>query len=310
MQNPFTIPGRSESDGRPLCPWSHNQHEHLYAPVDHAESAFLEFQRVLTADGDLATAGRMLLVTGQEGCGKSALVHRAAWWAKAHIAAQAAAQPGAPAGTAPAHIVDLTTEYQPGEASAVRVQRVMRLMLDEARQLNVLAQAELDGLDKREDDLTRALPYLSKALSRHGVTLLVLLPPAEVPDDIRQYAASARPHLFFFAESSYLSEPEPGLSVNGKPLVHLTVGLLEEADGWAFVDDRLRRAQTAGIVTPTIDAATIGQFMRDRIKGRGKTTIRELQRTCESVFAAAIEAQRQAVAYQDFTQYYIEKATL
>ncbi|WP_255950771.1 hypothetical protein [Streptomyces odontomachi] len=300
MQNPFAVPARSESDARPLCPWQHGEHEHLYAPVDHTETAFMEFQRALREDPDLKSGGRMVLITGHEGCGKSALIHRAAWWARGNL--------GLPAPDV--HIVDLMADRSAGEASEVRVEHVMRRMLDEARQLTVCSTEELEGLDKREDKLSLALPYLSSALSRHSVALLVLLPPIEVPDDIRRYARYARPNVFFFAESSYIARPEAGLTVGGKPIVHLEVDLLTEADGWTFVNNRLARATAAGIPAPTIEQATIAQFMRDRITGRGRTTIRELQRTCESVFSVAIKTQRPQVEYGDFTQYYIEKATL
>jgi hypothetical protein len=300
MQNPFAVPARSEADARPLCPWQHVDHEHLYAPVDHTEAAFTEFKGAVGEDPDLASGGRMVLITGHEGCGKSALMHRAAWWARDNL--------GLPAGQV--HIVDLMADRSAGEASEVRVGYVMRRMLDEARQLTVLTAEELDGLDKREENPSLALPFLSRALLRHSVVLLVLLPPVEVPDDIRRYATYARPNVFFFAESSYVMEPEAGLTVGGKPIIHLQVGLLSEADGWAFVHNRLARATAAGIPAPTIARATITQFMRDRIKGRGKTTIRELQRTCESVFSTVIKTQRPQVEYGDFTQYYIERATL
>jgi hypothetical protein len=300
MQNPFAVPGRSEADIRPLCPWQHGDHEHLYAPVDHTEAAFDAFRAAVAADPGLVGDGRMVLVTGHEGCGKSALMHRAAWWTKAHLAAS---------GTA-VHIVDLMAEHGGGESGEIRVEHVLRRMLDEARQLTVLTAEELAGLAEREDKLRLVLPFLSSALARHSVGLLVLLPPAEVAADLHRYAAHARGGILYFVESSYLAGPEPGFTVCGKPVVHLQVGLLSEDDGWAFVHSRIDRAAAAGMVTPAIAEATISRFMRDRITGRGRTTIRELQRTCESVFSAAISAQSAQVEYGDFTQYYVQKATL
>ncbi|MFD0427247.1 hypothetical protein ACFQ60_01135 [Streptomyces zhihengii] len=196
---------------------------------------------------------------------------------------------------------------------ATRIRHVIGRLLDELDLLGVLNARELEGLERRREDPAIFCPYLSGIVRGHDLGLLVLLPPSELAEEVHQYLRLVQRRVLFFCESSYdnVAQAAVSLSVAGaKPLAHFAVDVLDESDGWEFVSHRLALANANGLAVPAIDESTIQQFMRTRIKGRGRTTIRELQITCEHVLDTAIRASRNQVSYSDFTEYYVAKAML
>ncbi|QNP61477.1 hypothetical protein [Streptomyces genisteinicus] len=305
MPNPFTAPGRTPADNRPLCPWETPAHDAWYAKVDHSEDAYQAYVTHLRENPDIRQAGQVVLITGPEGCGKTAWTHRAASWTKTFLERQYA--------PLTAHIVDLTADGRVGDDTATRVKHVIARLLDDLDFLGIFSTAEQDGLERRRDDPATLCPYLSKIVRVKNIALLVLLPPSELAEEVHQYLRLVQRQVLFFCESSYdnVAGAVPSLSVAGaKPLAHFAVDVLDERDGWEFVSHRLALANANGLVVPAIDQATIQQFMQTRIKGRGRTTIRELQITCEHVLDTAIRASRNQVSYSDFTEYYAAKAML
>jgi hypothetical protein len=167
-----------------------------------------------------------------------------------------------------------------------------------------------EEIEKRSEEPAQFYPYLSRLLLAEQLLILVLLPSSELVEEVRNYGGYTQRMLGFFCESSY--ESVAGIETNpaAKPLIHLTLDVLLESDGWDFVSARLARIASQNSGCPTTDETTIRQFMQARIRGRGQTTIRELQMTCESVFEAALSSQSDRIDYSDFTQYYAEKALL
>lgn len=305
MPNPFTAPGRTPADNRPLCPWETPAHDAWYAPVDHSEDAYQAYVTHLRENPDVRQAGQVVLITGPEGCGKTAWTHRAASWTKSFLQGQYA--------PLAVYIVDLTKDGRVGDDTATRVRHVIGRLLDELELLGVFVAQELEGLERRRDDPATLCPYLSGIVRGKDIGLLVLLPPSELAEEVHQYLRLVQSRVLFFCESSYdnVAQAASSLSVAGaKPLAHFAVGVLDESDGWNFVSHRLTLANVNGLAVPAIDQATIQQFMRTRIRGRGRTTIRELQITCEQVLDNAIRANRDQVSYSDFTEYYAAKAML
>lgn len=305
MPNPFTVPDRTPADNRPLCPWETPAHDALYAPVDHSEDAYNAYVTHLREDPDLRQAGKVALITGPEGCGKTAWMHRAAHWTRDFLEGRYA--------PLKVHIVDLTADGRPGDDTPTRVRHVVSRLLDELEFSGDFSAGELEGLDKRREDAATLYPYLSRVLRAKSLALLVLLPPSELVDEVQQYVRLSQRSLLFFCESSYdsVAHAASSLSASGaKPVAHFEVGTLDESDGWSFVSHRLALAAATGHAVPAIDESTIARFMRTRISGRGRTTIRELQITCEHVLDSAIRAHSSSITYADFTEYYAAKAML
>ncbi|MFH9891338.1 hypothetical protein ACH4OQ_21525 [Streptomyces luteogriseus] len=169
----------------------------------------------------------------------------------------------------------------------------------------------MDELEKRSEDPAKFYPYFSRVLRDKNAVTLVLLPPSEVAEEVYSYNSYAHGMIVFFCESSYREVADIDAKPAGiKPIFHLELDVLAETDGWTFVQHRLAHATFSGASYPGIDEEVIRKFMQARIHGRGNTTIRELQLTCENVFEAALSSSVSHVTYADFTQYYTEKACL
>src|SRR5262249_3254953 len=107
--NPFKM---GEADL--LCPWQEPSHNDLYVPVDHPDAAFRDFKG-LVSNYQPGTP-LVVIVSGETGCGKSALLHRCAFHLK-----NASPTLGSSAAIA---IVDLTSEgiaSEPAERKATYV---------------------------------------------------------------------------------------------------------------------------------------------------------------------------------------------
>ncbi|MFE9094335.1 ATP-binding protein [Streptomyces sp. NPDC007264] len=271
-------------------------------PVDHSQQAFSDYTAGLQVDHDFRKSGKLVLITGPQGCGKTSLMHRCAWATREFL--------GTVTSPPSVQIVDLTSDGLVGSDTQARDRHICSRLHDELQFRRVFETANFAELEKRYEDPAKFYPYLSRLLLDKGVVTLVLLPPSELVEEVRRYSGYAQKMLLFFCESSYEAvaavESSPGL----KPITQLALGVLEEDDGWNFVSNRMARAATLNAQCPTTDEETIREFMRTRIRGRGQTTIRELQMTCENVFATAILSASSEVSYSDFTQYYAEKALL
>ncbi|WP_327345018.1 ATP-binding protein [Streptomyces europaeiscabiei] len=303
MHNPFTIPDRGGSDGRPLCPWETSEHEHFYAPVDHTQQAFSEFDNHFSQNHDFSKVGRVVLITGPGGSGKTSLLHRCAWTAQRFLASQPQPQPVV--------VIDLTSDGLIGSDTSARSRHICSRLHDELKFHRLFDKPDSDELEKKAEDPPKFYPYLSRLLKDKDRVLIILLPPSEVADEVHSYNSYSHGMIVFYCESSYAEVCGIDTAPAGmKPIFHVELGVLEEADGWTFVQHRLDRARATGKSFPDIEEGVIREFMQARIRGRGKTTVRELQMTCENVFEAAVSSSLTRVTYANFTQYYTERGSL
>lgn len=232
--NPFVVPGWEESPLRPLCPWRYTAHDEFYVDVNHTLAAFQEYTRRMATAETLREDGRLVLVTGESGCGKTALINRCAHWTRGRLAEHELS----------GVIVDLTRD---GSQQSVdeRMRLVTERLLDELAHNGLLSPEALAGFEGVRPG--RVYAGLGNVLPGN-VVLIVLLPPAEVIGEIVAYAGLARRRLLFFAESSYLDHAQVSRVRESvpEPPITLSVGPLNPGDVQRFVEDRLDRHRRRG----------------------------------------------------------------
>lgn len=300
MINPFVVPQREQGDKRPLCPWKHPEHGSYFVSVDHSEDAFKSFCDKI---GDpMAAVGRHITVVavGDEGCGKTSLVHRCAAWFSGELDAAGVRSP----------IVDLSAEVVPGLASEARLAHWTARLVDRIALNNLLDGEVLKELTSRKSDPYQALPFLADVLEQISRTMHVILPGIEILAEAEGLVGLGRPHLVFYTEtSSDHVRRALGTHAGLQSVIGLEVGVLTIEDGWKFVEARLATAQLDPN-GPVLEKATVQEYMRERIGGRGTTTIRELNLICQAVFSDAQKNARRKIEFDDFSRYYLRNGDL
>ena len=240
--NPFPLPGWESTPMRPLRPWHRPAHRDYYVPVDGMEDAFEHFRQAMDDLGVMLEYGHLALVTGESGCGKTALVNRCADWVVGELERR---------GTRGV-VLDLTGCLPTDRQLSVdeRTARVCDRMFDLLVDANALRQDSVDRLDAVRDVPHRVFPRLGRAL-REEVALVVLLPSPELPDEVIRYARMLNsPKVLFLTESAYLGTDAVAEVVRQLeawvPPITLHVGLLDPGDAQRFAEDRLTRHSAAG----------------------------------------------------------------
>ncbi|WP_148272307.1 hypothetical protein [Micromonospora maris] len=271
-------------------------------PVDHTEDAFQDFCNKVGGAKTSLSRSTMLIATGGEGCGKTALLHRCAHWL--HTQLQGCGLES--------QIVDLTDETGLGLASDARLRHWTERLVDRLGIKNTLPPALQKDLSDRKGDPRIALPFLGDLLESTSKVLHVILPEIEFLNEATLLASLARPYMKLYTESTS-EDLRRALRVPGTPglnsVVELEVGVLSVDDGWVFVERRLAAA-TLTETAPTIDEQTVRRYMDERIKGRGTTTIRELNLILAAVFADAQQNSRTTIEFSDFSAYYLRNGAL
>ncbi|MFD0200941.1 MULTISPECIES: ATP-binding protein [Saccharothrix] len=241
--NPFPLPGWEATPMRPLRPWHRQAHRDYYVPVDGTEAAFEHFRHTM---GDLAVMleyGRLALVTGESGCGKTALVNRCADWVVGEL--ERRGMRGV--------VLDLTgclptdRELSIDERTAEVCDRMFDLLVDHG----ALRQDSEDRLASVRDVPSRVFPRLGRAL-RDEVALVLLLPsPNELVGEVIRYARTLNSaKVLFLTESAYLGTDEVADVVRQLetwvPPISLHVGPLDPGDAQRFAEDRLTRHAGTG----------------------------------------------------------------
>ncbi|GAA3199269.1 hypothetical protein [Actinocorallia longicatena] len=252
---------------------------HVYAPVDRSGEAYQDFCRqagpLLAADARAMAKGHVVQITGGDLCGKTSLALRCAHWVET---------------TAPANLmrvtkIDLTPlEGTAEESFGDRNLRLFEAVVDElVERLTPAEQTELASLvnpDTRDPE--RAYRRLVLLLSPHGEPpplLVVVLPRIEVKGETECYLRFAVPGLMFITEAT-VGDPaadcvlRPGRE---RAVISLSVGTLDEDDGWAFIcarvagrDDLLREWESCKEHVDTYvrdrsstgSGLSIGQFLK------------------------------------------------
>jgi hypothetical protein len=258
--NPFRLAGWG-----PLCPWRHPAHKDRYVSVDHTDAQYEEFTRQMKDLTTLKEYGRLVLVTGESGCGKSALVNRCAEWVHGHDPERCV-------------IVDLSTVLagRPELSIDDRMSVVCDRLFGELRSRGVLRPDALADLAADRDQPDRIYPDLARAL-HEDIVLIVLLPsPHELQNEVVRYASYVRARVLFLVESALLDPAAVAEIVetvkDGVPPITLRVGPLVEGDVWRFAEDRFNASaengryprmseETAKSVEPLL--RTVAQLQRE-----------------------------------------------
>ncbi len=215
MNNPFMIDavyGRP----RPLQPWRPDRTDDrkFYVPVDGTDEQFRAFTEALPRLRVLLDEGRLVLVTGDVGCGKTSLVNRCVTWAINRLPAEGLI----------GKIIDLTQEVRQNESVETRQRKVFERLVDELGQNKLIAASAKSELLSAppQDAASRGYPLLRNILPQNAVVIILLPPSGELMDEIREYARLARQRILFFAESSYAQDMAVlSLSAAGAaPVIH------------------------------------------------------------------------------------------
>jgi energy-coupling factor transporter ATP-binding protein EcfA2 len=249
--NPFPPPGWARTPMRPLCPWKNPQHRSYYVPVDHSDFQYQDFAQQMGDLGALLGEGRLVLVTGESGCGKTALVHRCADWVVQQVARRR--ESGELGPNARGLVLDLTGCLPDGPAQSIedRAAHVCDELFGRLVDNEALRPQAVTQLGPDRDRPRRIYPRLGAALAEDLVLVVLLPTPGELAAEVVQYArAFAGPKVLFMAESDLLDHDEVAdivLQLEAwVPPLTLHVGALEEGDARMFVQDRLVRHAQVG----------------------------------------------------------------
>ncbi|MDG4785162.1 ATP-binding protein [Micromonospora sp. WMMD1102] len=205
MTNPFDIPEAPPGFNQPLCPWRTPEHAGLYADVD---SSLAQLDRFATAieDWDLRRQGKLVLVTGESGCGKTSVVNHCADVLDRRMNGRP--DPGRP----PELVIDLARHRYSRRMNDDQVARVREVCEQVIIKLgDVLAFPPNFPTDAKAWRIV--YPQLSKVLGRYSRILVVLLPSTDAAKDLDEYAylAGECARIVFFSESSERDEVDASL---------------------------------------------------------------------------------------------------
>ncbi|WP_405094441.1 hypothetical protein [Micromonospora sp. NBC_01412] len=258
--NPFAVPGLRR-DVDPLNPLRHRDHVHFYVPVDHTEESFEQCQEEFGDPSYLHHEGRLVLVTGERGCGKTALINRCAHWLREQLGKA----------DLTAEVVDLTREARDNEAIPQRRGNVCRALMDKLFELQLLTTNLAYEMRDSPDDAYRNLPG---CLERDQVLIVLLPPSADLTEELVYYGIRAPRRVVFFAETAYALPAEHRQALDRDspvPPVYLHVSGFDHRHADQFAQHRLDRlpAGTLPRLAPTA--------LEDFIDNGRLATIREMQ---------------------------------
>ncbi|GII60304.1 hypothetical protein Skr01_03890 [Sphaerisporangium krabiense] len=335
IENSFGIPELREQllgDGLelenvtdvPLCPWRIRGHHLLRVEVDDTEEAFQSFRRRLGGVRDLLEDGRLVVVNGIEGSGKTTLIHRCVDDLQSRIVQALGRTPddtptGEPGDWAlRSHedrvcIADLSDKaskvaYVNGQICPIAVinRRIFERVVDAlirrfgpSEKLRALAANERDSPEILYEKLSEEF------LQDRKFFLLVILPSIKLGprlahlEFLRSYVNFTDPRLVFFGETTerdIAGELGPFDYRKKDVLVNVSVGELKDIDLDKFVKTRTSRkglAKSHVIIAPR----TLSEARPD-IEYK---TVRVLQNWLFEVGEIARGASREEILPDDFT---------
>lgn len=303
--NPYVVPGLDTRLDGPLCPFRAPEHERYYVPVDNTQRAFEQFQEQMGDLGSLRAEGRLVVVSGQPGCGKTALINRCATWLRDSLDDF----------DIEGMIFSLDQECLENEAVERRMNHIFKCVMDDLREHQRLSEEDhTAGLKQQRDDLDIAYRYLSNVLNDNVVAIVLLPPSAELVKEVLAYAKYARASIVFFVESSFA--PAIDISWAGicgasrVPPIRLEVGPLAKQDGWLFAEARQEYHPNARTFRK------VSEITMQRVTNGWSTSIGQLQALLSGVYrelnrllgpeGMAVSGE---VTYEEITDYWFRLTT-
>lgn len=301
-ENPFCVPGRTFDEPGPLTPWQERAHGNYYADVDHTEQAYQQFVLKLK-NWNIASNGGVALVHGDDGCGKTSLIHRCAKAIK-----DQSKEPHT------IEIVDRSRERLEGETALRKCEEVVLALIRQLRRTaGFLAKESIQKLSEppnraEESDLRRAIEEVADVLAESKRTLIVVPSKMELALEIQTYVSVfARAGLVLLMETSEESLKQFIDKWNQEPskrkILNLEVGPLEIEHGWTFVQSRVRQGLPTNSL-PEFDESAVTKYMRIRSE-HARVSVRELERVCLKLFDDAIRESRARIEYADFAELWV-----
>ena len=295
MINPFALPAADGDTYGSLCPWRDEIHLNYYVSVDNTEQAFQSFKTELTAwRGHLAH--RIVLIYGDDGCGKTSLANRCAHAIKKH-------HPNL-------HILQLPNATGPVLRTAQqKAHYALMTMLDSLEYVsNFLDDKELQSLKALADD-ERIAQRLETILSQGGGgqqrrALVVIQPGLETSSDLDGIVALLRrKNIVLILETTFgeVYDRSNVASRVGAPsqILRLKVGQLQQEDCVNYVRERL--GDQAFVEIPE---AIIRRFTAARTDRTDGLSIREFERICAYLYGVAADRAEKRAVYDDIADYY------
>ncbi|MGX7824839.1 hypothetical protein ACTG9Q_07075 [Actinokineospora sp. 24-640] len=263
LLNPFALPGVQADSVRVLRPHEDGSHDELYVDVCGSEAAYARFHAEFNA-GTVVERGGYLLVAGDSGCGKTALVNRCVFHMTRELAGSA---------TVVVKNLDwvLPAPFDPANQLSIpdRIRHVCDELFDVLHSDGLIYQGAQDELAKeaREKGNLLALRRLSNLLKPNIVLVVCLPTPDDLVDEITNYAYSgcAKRVVFVTETSSLQSEhfdhlryKRPSHSV---PPMIITLRPITSDEIQEFVRNRLTRCQGSGIF-PGVDNSGLTYLAR------------------------------------------------
>lgn len=276
--NPYLVPGLEDTPHAPLCPHLDGDHDKFYVSVDDMANEFDRFQKTMGSVGRLARGGRLVVVTGGKGCGKTSLINRCTAWLCAELG-----EVGLKGET-----FALADSTKPHRSIMNRMRQVITDLVDELRNerrevgtqhVKLLEHriSEIEDISDQEihfDKVDRVYRYLvHDALPDDRIAIILLPPSSDLADEIKNYAGFAKhPRIVFFAETDYVEDVHrmwPEIRTNNRmaPIL-LKVGSLNAGDGWTYADARQRNV-SADPSFPRVSEETMRRVTAEGVQSIG-----------------------------------------
>jgi hypothetical protein len=303
MSNPFCVPGCTTDEPGPLNPWKERRHMNYYVGVDHTEQAFQEFVRNFTS-WNVSSSGAVVLVHGEDGCGKTSLVHRCTSRSSELLSKEPYR----------VEIIDRSEERLGGHPIVRKCEDVVSAVLRDIRLANnflpenILKHLPLLPSRADENDLRRVMDDVAAYLRRANRILVVIPPKIELYAELQMYLSIfTRGCLMVIMETNdegvrQAVERWNKNSVNRR-ILNLGVGPLEPDQGWAFVQARMQTL-TGGYSVPAFDPIAVNKYMENRCH-HARVSIRELERVCMRLYEDAINQSKTHIDYSAFCEFWV-----
>lgn len=289
--NPFEVPDLPQQSLRPLMPWLYREHGAYYVPVDDTQAGYQRFEGFLRKPlQDLTRGGRLVVVTGGSGCGKTSLIHRCVDYVQREI------------NPAMCAVVDLSTTMEamgPDADSAAEPEQI-RGYLDRLAHM-VMTQLAEEHADFEEPGTAvrpanSAYAKTSAQLKKINGVAVIILPPFEdavvapqapgggpARHPVRHYMNFRHPRMIFFAEclnTDGVTRWHDHISSMAakEDVLLLRVGPLRRIDRWIFAASRLQQCPHPGV--PRVSEET----MLEGISDDNPMSLSQLQMLCHTVW--------------------------